>query len=169
MKSLLALTITAGLMIGSAQAGPLPVLGVDCGIKIATADQSTINSYNGAPGGKFAAWAVDEIIAAGLEAPDLSSFSKMDTSDQMVMIGAGDQFIITHFGAGGNPEPYQIIDVSDCAPGEHWLPSPRPSGGGLSWVGRIGGDGRVPDGGTTVLMLGLALCGLASSKKLLKR
>ena len=105
-----------------------------------------------------------------MDAPSPSAFRKVDTNVQIVRIGPADQFIMTHFGNCGNSEPYQLIDVRDCAPGDYHLPSPRSGGGGLSWVGRISGGGSsVPDGGTTLILMGLALCGVGSAKRLLRR
>ena len=109
-------------------------------------------------------------MAAGLAAPDPQAFSKVDTSIPWVLLGPTDMFIILHWGNGGNTQPYQLFDVTSCAPGYYHLPSPRVRGGGLSWIGRIVGDGEtVPDGGATLIMLGLALCGLVPASKLLSR
>ena len=154
-------------MIGSAQAGSLPLI---CGVKIAFAEKDDLKPFKHAEGGKYAGWAIAQIEEKDLGAPAPSAFRKVGTSDQTVQIGATDQFIMMHWGKGGNDEDYQLIDVRKCAPGDYHLPSPRSGGGGLSWVGRISGGGSsVPDGGTTLILMGLALCGVGSAKSLFRR
>lgn len=178
MKSLLTLMLFAGLLIGSAQATPIPTI---CATQIGNTDgKGTFNGRNAPYKGsdKYANWAIDRIVALNLPAPEASSFNKMDVNRPLVRIREGDSFVMTHWGGGkSGDQEYQLYDVSHCAPGEYLLPAP--SQNGISWVAKFrggrtpevpegsGGSSSVPDGGTTLILLGLALCGMVPAQKLL--
>ena len=171
MKTIVSLLFTLGLMAASAQA----TLITDCATLVGHTDK---DPFRGGGGDKYEDWALGVIQSQSLPSP-AAPFSKVDTSNTMVMLTVSDAYVMLHWGNGGIGDmAYQLYDVSGCAPGAYEFPSPRPNGGGLSWVGRLNGsqhvpDGgtngsqHVPDGGTTLVLMSLALCGLAPARKLL--
>lgn len=168
MKTIVSSLFALGLLAASAQA----ILITDCATLIGNTDK---DPFKGGGSGKYAKWALGVIQGQNLPAPG-APFHKVDISDgtnTMVMLTGSETYMMLHWGNGGIGDmAYQLYDIRNCAPGKYELPSPRPKGGGLSWIGRFGGgtgggNNSVPDGGTTVALMGLALCGLFPLKKLL--
>jgi hypothetical protein len=160
----------ASLFAATAQA--LPILDFDCAVLVGNTSGKGVFNGKDAPygGGDYAEWAIDQIGDSSLD-PD--TFVKFNTSTPEVTITDTTSYVMFHWGNGQSGDhAYQLFDVSACAPGTYTVPSP--SRNGISWIGYLpgqpGGDhSKVPDGGSTALLMGLGLVGLAPLSKRLRR
>ena len=107
-----------------------------------------------------------------------TNIENLNGGDQTISVLPG-EYLVVHYGkgqGGSNPggswEFFQVVDgeTSVTVPGRgNGATNPDPFGhGGISSVRGFGGQG-VPDGGTTVMLLGAALGSLGMARRFLKR
>jgi hypothetical protein len=113
----------------------------------------------------------DNNLAMSLVAPvDISSYASESTSGSLI-INAGD-FLVLHYGAGPGGSPSGgLVALYFATTAAYSVPQngSGPNGnGGISFVSLYAGS-SVPDGGSTVFLLGTALSGLGMVARRLKK
>jgi hypothetical protein len=97
--------------------------------------------------------------------PDFTGLAAIDL--------AGYCYAVIHYGSGPNGSPGGSLEffsiVDDANPSTHLFPQSGVGNGGFGGISSVRLFQCVPDGGTTVALLGMAIAGLGTVRRFLKR
>jgi hypothetical protein len=163
-------TLALGLAVGSANADPINITVNAAGTALVSYVPFSDLGNNG--DATVFTWLKTDVTAynalegASLPTPTAmdsngTPFVKLDRPPSTTITLGGYDYLVLHW--GGQVGAFQIYDVTGIS-GDFTVPSPGgpPTIGGLSSYAFYGSGGNpVPDGGTTLVLLGLALVGLS--------